>query len=251
MEGNAMVTPEQISELPRKYAIGKRPLSRVLGWGELTYTRLLEGSVPTPQHEEELLRALNDPIEYMMLLDRAHDAGLVTDLSYERSKKAAQSYLDEDKDADKVMKLLAVARYICVLAKGDITPHALQLLLYYVHGFSFAKLEKPIIEQQPLAADNGPAYGAIDSWFTFERIQEAASAPVDGPDCGLTSQERKLLNSVFKQYGVFSAAKLQEMACSEGPWRKARRRLSDGKSGLDEMPITTKSMRKYFTKGAK
>ena len=247
----AMITPEQISELPRKYAIGKRPLSRILGWGELTYTRLLEGSVPTPQHEEELLRALNEPITYMMLLDQAHDAGLITDLSYRRSKEAAQSYLSKDKDAESAMKLHAVARYVCVLAKGDITPHALQLLVYYAHGFSFAKLEEPIVEQQPQAADDGPAYNAIGSWFTFERIQEAAKASGGDSDCGLSVQECKLLKSVYRQYGVFSAAKLQEMACSEGPWRKARKRASESGENPAKAAISAKSMRKFFAKGAK
>ena len=247
MKGDAMVTPEQISELPRKYAIGKRPLSRILGWGELTYTRLLEGSTPTPQHEEELLRALDEPLTYMMLLDQAHDAGLVTDLSYERSKKAAQSYLNEDKAAESTMKLHAVARYLCVLAKGDITPHALQLLVYYAHGLSFARLSAPIVEQQPKAADDGPAYDVLASWFTFERIQEAAKAPADGSP-GLSGQERKLLNAVFQRYGVYSAAKLQELACSEAPWRKARKRASENGSSIAEATITAKSMRKCFAK---
>ena len=44
------VSPDEIRAVPARYAIGKRPLSILLGWGELTYTRLLDGNTPTARH---------------------------------------------------------------------------------------------------------------------------------------------------------------------------------------------------------
>ena len=246
-----MVTPEQIAELPRKYAIGKRPLSRILGWGELTYTRLLEGAKPTAQHADELQKVLDEPLTYLMLLDQAHDSGLVSDVSYERSAKAAKSYLEEDNRAEGAIRSNAAARYLCILAGGDITPHALQLLAYYAHGHSVVQLPQPLMHEQPVAADNGPAYEAIGGWFTYERIQEAGSLAKDAVDAVLGAEETSLLESVFDRYGVYSATKLQDMACSEGPWRKARKRAAEAGGSSERAVITEKSMKKFFSKAAK
>lgn len=241
-----MVTTDQIRELPRKYAIGKRPLSRVLGWGELTYTRLLEGSVPTSQHEEELLRALEEPLTFKLLLDRAHEAQLITDSTYKKSLDAVEGYMSDDETAADTRKVLACAKALCRIAKGDITPHALQVLVYYAQGCSMVTLEKPLFEQMPAASDEGPYYSAVGEWFTSARIAEAAQSEQSLDD--LTKQERKLIDAVFQEYGIFSGGKLGEMACAEAPWRKARKRAEE--SGETAPAITAKSMVKFFNKVA-
>lgn len=43
---NGVISLEKILEIPEKYNIGKRPLSLLLGWGEMTFTRYYEGDVP-------------------------------------------------------------------------------------------------------------------------------------------------------------------------------------------------------------
>lgn len=246
-----MITKEQIKELPRKYAIGKRPLSRVMGWGELTYTRLLEGSMPSPKHEEELLKALNEPLTYMMLLEHAHDSGVISDMSYERSKRAAQSYLEEDKQAEGAMKLNVVGRYFCSLAKGDITPHALQLLVYYAQGRSCASMPDALFDQLPVAQADGPAYDSITTWFTYERICETGRVSPEEYSDVLSAKERKLLDGVFADYGIYSGTKLQELASSEGPWKKARKKSLDAGDDSNLPAISLKSMKKFFAKSAK
>ena len=45
-EINGIITIKEIEEILNKYAIGKKPLSLVLGWGEVTIIRYLEGSTP-------------------------------------------------------------------------------------------------------------------------------------------------------------------------------------------------------------
>lgn len=51
---NGLVSLEIINEIPKKYQIGKRPLSILLGWGELTYTRYCNGDVPSRQYSDIL-----------------------------------------------------------------------------------------------------------------------------------------------------------------------------------------------------
>ena len=48
-----------INSIMSKYNIGKRPLSLLLDWGELTITRYLKGMVPKKDYLD-LIKAIND-----------------------------------------------------------------------------------------------------------------------------------------------------------------------------------------------
>ena len=60
-EENEIITVEEIEEILEKYNIGKRPLSLLLGFGEITITRYLEGYLPTPKNSKMLMEILNSP----------------------------------------------------------------------------------------------------------------------------------------------------------------------------------------------
>ena len=59
-----IITTKEINEILNKYNIGKKPLSKLLGWGEVTLTRYLNGDVPSKVYSEQLYKVLNDK-EYM------------------------------------------------------------------------------------------------------------------------------------------------------------------------------------------
>jgi hypothetical protein len=60
---NGIISLENILEIPKKYHIGKRPLSLLLNWGEMTFTRYCEGDMPTKQYSDTLHRLfVNRPI---------------------------------------------------------------------------------------------------------------------------------------------------------------------------------------------
>jgi putative zinc finger/helix-turn-helix YgiT family protein len=42
---NGIISLEEILEIPKKYNTGKRPLSLLLGWGELTFSRYCDGYI--------------------------------------------------------------------------------------------------------------------------------------------------------------------------------------------------------------
>jgi len=60
---------EKILEIPQKYNIGKRPISLLLGWGEMTFTRYCDGDMPTKQYSDVLQRIYDDPAFYLSLLE--------------------------------------------------------------------------------------------------------------------------------------------------------------------------------------
>ena len=53
-EINGIITIKEIEEILKKYAIGKKPLSLVLGWGETTIIRYLEGNTPEKAYSDIL-----------------------------------------------------------------------------------------------------------------------------------------------------------------------------------------------------
>ncbi len=53
-EMNGIISVEVINQIMEKYNIGKRSLSLVLGLGEITITRYLDGYVPTSKNSKYL-----------------------------------------------------------------------------------------------------------------------------------------------------------------------------------------------------
>ena len=58
---NNIISLDVIRSIPQKCAIGKRPLSILLGWGEQTFTRYYDGDVPSKQHSDILKMIYDNP----------------------------------------------------------------------------------------------------------------------------------------------------------------------------------------------
>ena len=63
-----MISLQATQEIPSKYNIGVRPLSKVLGWGEHTFSRYYDGEIPSKRNAALLQRVYEDPKEYRRLL---------------------------------------------------------------------------------------------------------------------------------------------------------------------------------------
>lgn len=84
-----LITREQIIKLLEKYNIGKRPLSLLLGWSEVTITRFLDGQIPSKVYSDKLL-SLFDLNEFLTLLYANKE--LITDVAY---KKVYEKILED------------------------------------------------------------------------------------------------------------------------------------------------------------
>ena len=262
----SVVSPEDIRTIPERYAIGKRPLSILLGWGELTYTRLLDGNTPTPQHAAELRRLLDDPAAFARLLETGRSR--ITDIAYARSFRAVDSLLAAEGGAFAATKIFAVADRLCSLAEGDLTPSALQRLAYYSQGLCLAQLDTMLFNELPRAAASGPIYDRLYEGYTYDEIQRVSATSLEGSSTsgdssnrrnaslGIASIDRELLSEkeisiidlAYKRYGDLSGQALSNLSRSEAPWKKARKRAgaNAGEDCLER--ITAKSMAKFFSK---
>ena len=256
-----LITPEEIRLIPLRYSIGKRPLSLLLGWGELTYTRLLDGNTPTAEHAAQLRAIIDDPALYARTLVKGRSR--ITDMAFRRSFQAVDELLADESGAENAMNIFLVADRICALAEGDLTPSALQRLAYYAQGFSFSRLKRPLFDDLPTADAFGPEYERIRNAYSFDAIQEAAASygPLDTsrkkPSSDeealsyvkpLTKDECAIIDKVYSRYGNRSGQELSRMSKYDAPWRKARKKANVGRDGEYAELITEKSLRKFFAK---
>lgn len=223
-----LISLEQIRELPGKYAIGKRPLSLLLGWGEQTFSRYADGDMPTKQYSDTLLRIYNDPAFYSELLE-ANKGNLKSALAYEKSRRAAMALLSADLPADS--KIDTVIQYLLNQCE-DITPLALQKALYYIQGFYFAFYKTFLFPEDCQAWVHGPVYRDIYfryKDYRFDPIEKAASFDVSV----FSSGEKAIFDSVINNICCYSGKVLERFTHNESPWLTTR----------EDLPITAPSDR--------
>lgn len=238
-EDNSIITLEKIKKIPTKYSIGKRPLSLLLGWGELTFSRYCDGDMPTKQYSDILERIYADPIYYLKLLEERKD-NLKSSLAYEKSKKATEELLGTQHQSDS--KINVVIDYLLCKCE-DITPLALQKLLYYVQGFYCAFTREYIFEDECEAWAHGPVYRDVYNKYSSYRYDPIeVSKPCD--TSSLSSMEKAVIDSVIKNLSCYSGKVLEEFTHAENPWLKTRGNLPE--DALSDRIIDKKDIYEYF-----
>lgn len=239
-ERNGIVSLDVILEIPEKYAIGKRPLSLLLGWGEQTFSRYCDGDMPTKQYSEIIQRIYDDPRYYAEILEINKD-NLRTVASYEKSRKALESLLEVSRNKDSKINLSI--EYLLNRCE-DITPLALQKALYYIQGFYYAFYNTFIFSEDCEAWLHGPVYR--DIYFRYRDYRFDSIEGNDDFDCSVfSSSEKAILDSVIKNLCCYSGKVLETFTHSETPWILTRGELSADKAS--ERIIHKESIGNYFS----
>ena len=201
---NEIITKEEIYEVIRKYKIGKRPLSLLLGFGEVTITRYLEGYVPTRRNSVVLKKILANPENYYYIL--MANRNNISNVAFNKSYQATLQYIDD--------KIVEVAKYI--VTKTDVTPKGLQKLLYYIQLFSMRFLENPAFVSSCKKWEHGPVFGKIyhqfkEHGYNVIKTDETLELKVD-------NELLEIINEVIKSFGCYSANVLEKFTHQEKPW---------------------------------
>lgn len=217
---NGIIPLESILEIPEKYNIGKRPLSLLLNWGEMTFSRYCDGDMPTKQYSDILQKIYDEPEFYLSLLEK-NKANLKSLTAYEKSKRATLALLDRQKlVASKVDDVIGYLLFKC----EDITPLALQKALYYIQGLYYAFMGTFLFEEDCEAWVHGPVYRDIYnrySSYRFDPIEENRNFDVSV----LTEAEKAVIDSVVQNFCCYSGKILECFTHSEMPWLKTRGNL--------------------------
>ena len=240
---NGIVPLDIIRKIPKKYAIGKRPLSLLLGWGEQTFSRYYDGDIPTRQYSDVLTKIYEEPKYYAELLE-AGKANLRTQASYEKSRKAVDELLSGSSEKDK-SKLNIAIRYLLSKCE-DITPLALQKALYYIQGFYYAFNNTFIFSENCEAWVHGPVYRDIYFRYRdyrFDSISDDENENFD--DSILTDSEKAIFDGVINNLCCYSGKVLESFTHKETPWIDARGDISPLRPSVQF--ISKESIGEYFT----
>ncbi len=218
-----LISIEDIHKILDKYAIGKRPLSLLLGWGEGTLTRYLDGDIPSKPYSDTLLNILYDEEFFKDILEQNKDK--ITDLAYKKCLNAIK-IIEGGSDLTKATKskLESATRYL-LLKASEITPLALQKLLYFAQGFQKAFTGEFLFQEDCEAWAHGPVYPII-----YRKYKDIGCYPVEMDEkvldnINLTEDERELLDHIVMYFGCYSGKVLEHMTHIEEPWRNSRKGL--------------------------
>lgn len=135
-----------------------------------------------------------------------------------------------------------VATYI-LQRTGPITAMKLQKLVYYAQAWSLVWEEQPLFENRIEAWANGPVCPDLYREYQGKFMVDAGLSN-RGRAENLTNNQRTTVDSVIKYYRNWTAAELSQLTHQEDPWREARRGISEGERGNNE--ITIASMAWYY-----
>lgn len=216
-ETNGIISLEDIRAIPEKYNIGKRPLSLLLGWGELTLSRYCDGDIPTKQYSDILKKISSDPRFYLSLLEKNKD-NLKSQKTYKKSRETVETLLKIT--AGERTKINNAVDYLLFRCR-DISPLSLQKALYYVQGFYFAFFGTFLFMEECEAWVHGPVYPEVYRHYR-NYCFDAIESPKEFDLSLISAEEKIILDSIVRHVCCYSGKTLEAFTHTEMPWMAAR-----------------------------
>ncbi len=221
---NGIISLEKIQEIPAKYDIGKRPLSNLLEWGELTFSRYFEGDIPSKAYSKILEEVYNNPAKYLDILET--NKHFISVRAYQKSAKATHDLLQKNS------KINNVLIYILYNVQ-DITPLGVQKLLYYCQGFYLAFYGETLFNDTCYAGEYGPIFPVLEKDFLKKFTKDGVE------DYNFLPCEKAIIDSVIKNFACYSSMVLTRFTSLETPWILAYQPTNQDFSCIENNDILT------------
>lgn len=236
-----LVSVETINKLMELYNIGKAPLSLALGFGEITITRYINGQMPSKEYSDIVKKALENPKYMMEKLGENREK--IGGTAYKKALMAA-------KNLDSLFcvseKMLSTISYIFDRIH-EVTPLALQKMLYFAQGIYLAIFGKPLFEEDCMAWVHGPVYKPVyDMFKTFKYnpIEDPRFLMFKNRFKELTDDDKKVIDLVVETFGMYSGTALERITHREKPWKEARKGYLPTEHSYEV--ISKGSIKEYF-----
>lgn len=220
-----IITTEEIAALLEKYNIGKKPLAKLLGWGDTAIIRYMAGITPTAEYSDKLRRVMEEPdFFYNMLLEGKER---ISEVAFNKSLKKVKELIYGN-------KLDAAARYVYSRAGGDISISRLQAILYYAQGFHIALYSREIFEDEYRLAPHG--------FRPYPNIEEKLRFETDGVvgEEFLDDSEKEMLNIIQNVLGWFGPEAIKLLTSNERVY------LARGLGRGDNRVVTNEKLGRLF-----
>ena len=240
-KAEGIISLEEIEKLGKIYNLGKAPLSIALGFGEVTIPRYLAGQIPSKEYSDIMRAALSDTGVMKRLLEQNKDK-----LAEPAYKKGMSAIEELDALFSVPSKMLMVISYIFEQL-GEVTPLALQKILYFIQGLYYSKYGIPLFNDNCQAWVHGPVYTEIYDMFRgfrYDPIDDPRFELLKGKSNDLNEKERGVINLVVNTFGMYSGKILERITHKEDPWRDAREGCLENEPSQEE--ISKEAIKEYF-----
>lgn len=206
---------EELEALLLRYAIGKKPLSLLLGWGETTIMRYANGILPTGEFAAQLKKISDEPLYYLDLLEQNKER--VTPVAYRKSKAAVLGLVTAS-------KLQCAVWYLIGLTDADCSPFQICTTLYYAQAISLGLYDTVLFEEDcDISKEGEVPYVKI-----YEHLKRHGVRRMFETTGLLSSSEEELLKTVYELLYQFGPGEIRTLFQAEGAYIRKNRLESGG-----------------------
>ena len=186
-------TKDKLLRIMETYNIGKKPLSRLLGWGETTIINQLKGNGISPEFARKIDEIWENPTEFESVLETNKDR--LTPVAYKKAREALNKSLMRNKTGFMVM-------YLCKKAGYDIAPYAVTAVLFYAQAANLMTRGMPLFDDD-VVYKKGNIMPYPDVYA--ELVKKGTTQAFTRMNTELLRQEEKeMLDSTFKLISGYS-----------------------------------------------
>lgn len=220
---------EELDTLLSRYAIGKKPLSVLLGWGETTILRYTNGVPPNGEFAGQLRRIYEEPLEYLSILEQNRTR--ITSVAYRKSRDAVIRCVT-------ATKLQCAVWYLIDLTDADCSPSRICMTLYYAQAISLGLYETALFSEDcDLSQDGEVPYERI-----CQHLKSSGIRRLFGAEGLLSTKEETLLRTVHDILYQYGPGVLKERFRLEGAYIRKSKTEGGGKK------IRNAALALYFKK---
>lgn len=196
-----VITPEEIKEILEQYCIGKKPLAKLLGWGETTIIRYFNGDIPSKEYSDKLLLIKENPCYFYQIL--MQNKGNITRIAYEKSLRSIYKYIISSKSS-------VVVHYMKNQWEGLLPLEGYQCILYFSQGFYLGMYGKLLFEGEYKISDDKIPYGDLVKQILYE-----IPVPQELLKERLSQKEKDLLDGMVKAFRWYGFTAIRSIMIGE------------------------------------
>ena len=227
------LTRQELEAMLKLYNIGKKPLSKLLGWGETTILLYLEQEdIPDNELTRKLKGLYTDPCGYFSLLQSNRNA--ISAVAYKKSLEAVRTIFSRSGIIEAALKVNSCNRKLLAeqsaLANENMSLARLEAILFWSQAFSLSLYNKALVEDDYQPGKSGLPYRALE-----ERVRQYGCIEPEGLYEGFdeaVSDERQediimFVTRTLNWYGPVAIDRLNEAERFRlcGPKGARRRRI--------------------------
>lgn len=261
-ENNAILSPEEIARIRKKYNLSQRQFARVLGWSETIFSQYERGRIPDRSHND-ILVLVEEPRDLMLLfhknnrLLKERERGEVGEkiravvLRGKESFKRTEITMNETHYHSLDVNLSGYRKFnftkflnlllLLIEEAGDVNKTKLNKLSFYADFLNFKTYKESITGMQYLKWEYGPVPLEYERFLNnlieskWIGIKEKASGEYldevfyckKTPDKGMfNKQELAIISFVSNYFKNFTAKKIRDFSHKEAAYKETKNKDS-------------------------